>query len=109
MIDVLLVQQLLNQTGESLVEDGSVGPATTNAVKQFQLQNNLLPDGKISAELIAALKSFLAVDNVSSVSIFEKAKSFLSENKKPIIILGSISIFGYGVWFLKTNLAKKSK
>jgi peptidoglycan hydrolase-like protein with peptidoglycan-binding domain len=45
--DVRPVQYLLNQRGASLVVDGSFGPQTTAAVKKFQTDHGLTPDGVI--------------------------------------------------------------
>jgi peptidoglycan hydrolase-like protein with peptidoglycan-binding domain len=56
MSDALIVQQLLNKTGANLTEDGSLGPASVSAIKQFQLSHHLLPDGRVSSELIQSLK-----------------------------------------------------
>lgn len=101
----LTVQKLLNSLGSNLSEDGAIGPATIAEIKRFQAANNILPDGRVSSELITALKSKLEPQN--SVSVFENAKSFIFENKKPLIILGSLGVFGYGVWFIKTKILKK--
>ena len=43
--DVLELQKLLNQNGYSLAEDGSFGPATLSAVKDYQQKNGLTVDG----------------------------------------------------------------
>ncbi len=43
--DVLELQKLLNQNGYSLAEDGSFGPATLSAVKDYQQKNGLAVDG----------------------------------------------------------------
>lgn len=113
MNDTLIVQELLNKAiGAGLTEDGISGPATINAIKQFQLQKNILPDGRITADLISALKNATGskdvVDSTNSPSFFEKIGEFFNENKTPIIVMGSLGIFGYGVWFIKSRLGKKS-
>jgi peptidoglycan hydrolase-like protein with peptidoglycan-binding domain len=45
--DVRPVQYLLDERGASLVVDGTFGPETTAAVKQFQTAQGLTPDGII--------------------------------------------------------------
>jgi peptidoglycan hydrolase-like protein with peptidoglycan-binding domain len=111
MNDILTVQELLNKAiGSGLTEDGISGPATIAAIKQFQLQKGLLPDGRISAELISALKTATGskdvVDTTNSPSFLESIGEFFNENKTPIIVMGSLGIFGYGVWFIKTRLRR---
>jgi peptidoglycan hydrolase-like protein with peptidoglycan-binding domain len=103
--NLLQVQQLLNKQGASLTEDGVSGPATVAAIKQYQLQNGLLPDGRVSPELLSSLMPKDVVDN--SPSIFSNVLTFMATNKKPIIILSSIAIFGGGIWFLKDKLFSK--
>lgn len=43
--DVLKLQEALNKAGIVVEADGAFGPATDKAVKQFQQQNGLEPDG----------------------------------------------------------------
>jgi len=108
--EVLKVQNLLNDNGANLVADGVLGPMSVAAIKQFQLVNNLLPDGRISSELIQSLmQKSVASSNSGQTSFFKTAVNFMGENKKPLIILGSISIFGYGVWFIKKNILSRKK
>ena len=108
--EIKTVQMLLNQLGEDLVEDGIIGAKTTSAIKQFQLENNILPDGRITSELIQSLNMKVSSGDVteSSPSFVSKISDFVSTNKKPIIILGSLTIFAGGIWFLKSRLTKKS-
>lgn len=106
--DVLTVQNLLNSVmEENLIEDGIQGAKTTDAIVQFQLTHNILPDGKVSASLISSLKTALA--SGSSVSIFSKIKSFASTNAKPLIIVGSLLIFAGGIWYVNKNILGRKK
>ena len=102
--DILLVQQALNKSSNAgLTEDGVTGPATVEAIKQYQLAHNLLPDGRVSPELISALNTVVGTTSNGDgpLSLFDRSKTFVVENKTPIIILGSIGIFGWGIWFVK--------
>lgn len=49
--DVETLQEKLNKVGYSLLVDGEFGPRTQNAVKQFQIKNQLTPDGIVRQEV----------------------------------------------------------
>ena len=53
--DVLAVQMLLIANGYSLVADGSFGPLTQAAVRDFQSKNGLQVDGVVGIQTSAAL------------------------------------------------------
>lgn len=107
MNDIMQVQILLNKLGNSLTEDGVSGPLTVDAIKQFQLESNLLPDGRITPELIQALNIKVSPVSVTdSPSFITKIKDFAVLNKKPVIIIGSLGILGYGIWFIKSRFKK---
>ena len=55
--DVLELQKLLNQNGYSLAEDGSFGPATLQAVKDYQQKNGLAVDGIVGTNTWGKLTS----------------------------------------------------
>lgn len=102
--DIYRVQQLLNDKGANLTVDGVFGAKTREAIIQWQLQNNLLPDGIINNTLISALSSNAVT--TSKESFITKTIDFIKVKKTPIIILGSIGIFGYGVYFLRKKFKK---
>lgn len=52
---IKVLQELLNQLGETLVVDGDFGRGTDRAVKAFQRNNNLTVDGIIGAKTWAKL------------------------------------------------------
>ncbi len=55
--DVLEAQKILNQLGyNSGPEDGIMGPMTAGALKRFQEDRNLQPDGKLNTDLLVMLK-----------------------------------------------------
>jgi peptidoglycan hydrolase-like protein with peptidoglycan-binding domain len=56
-----LLQQRLGQLGYSVTVDGSFGPGTTAAVKEFQTNNGLDPTGVVDAATWAKLGSSNAV------------------------------------------------
>lgn len=49
--DVETLQEKLNKAGYNLLVDGEFGPRTQNAVKQFQVKNQLTPDGIVTQEV----------------------------------------------------------
>ena len=53
--DVKSLQEQLNQNGFNLDVDGSFGPKTLEAVKQFQKKNNLAVDGIVGTNTYGAL------------------------------------------------------
>ena len=53
--DVTELQKLLNQNGYNLAEDGSFGPNTLAAVKDYQQKNNLAVDGIVGTNTWGAL------------------------------------------------------
>lgn len=111
-MSILEVQQLLNKlTNAGLDEDGSSGPKTVLAIKSYQMNNNLLPDGKISSDLISSLRAksgvLDAIDN--SPSLFEHVKDFLGNNTKASVITASAFILFGGIWFLKDSIKKQFK
>ncbi len=52
---VLRLQQVLNTLGYTLREDGEFGEGTTSAVKDFQLNNGLKPDGWVGKNTLRVL------------------------------------------------------
>jgi len=54
-VDVTLLQTKLNAAGYKVTTDGSFGPGTAAAVKQFQATKNLTPDGVVGRATWAAL------------------------------------------------------
>ena len=61
--DVKEMQQLLNQNGYKLEEDGKFGAKTQAAVKNFQSKNNLKVDGIVGNKTIQELKKNPSEDN----------------------------------------------
>lgn len=53
--EVKILQQVLNTKGYKLVVDGSFGPATDTAVKDFQKKNKLVADGIVGPTTKSAL------------------------------------------------------
>ena len=53
--DVELLQQLLNENGDSITPDGDFGPKTHDAVKEFQRRKGLTVDGIAGKKTIEAL------------------------------------------------------
>jgi len=53
---VTQIQQELNARGANLEVDGRFGPATEQAVRQFQAQSGITVDGKVGPETIGAIQ-----------------------------------------------------
>ena len=55
-----MIQQALKNLGFYKGDiDGSIGPKTKEAIKEFQSKNNLTPDGKVGPKTWAVLKNSL--------------------------------------------------
>ena len=58
--DEKMIQQALKNMGLYAGDiDGSIGPKTKEAIKEFQSNNNLIPDGKVGPKTWAVLKNAL--------------------------------------------------
>lgn len=58
--DEKMIQQALKNLGLYTGDiDGSIGPKTKEAIKEFQSNNNLAPDGKVGPKTWAVLKNAL--------------------------------------------------
>ncbi|MFH0940449.1 MAG: peptidoglycan-binding domain-containing protein [Candidatus Omnitrophota bacterium] len=58
--DEKMIQQALKNLGLYAGDiDGSIGPKTKEAIKEFQSKNNLTPDGKVGPKTWAVLKNAL--------------------------------------------------
>ena len=71
---VLALQTALKaklQLGEEFKLDGSYGPATSEAVKQFQTESNIESDGLAGKKTQAALSSVVAITNIKTETVNE--------------------------------------
>lgn len=57
--DVRRLQTILNRDGHGLIVDGHFGSATLNAVRIFQSQNKLKPDGVVGINTVDALTKLM--------------------------------------------------
>ncbi len=58
--DEKMIQQALKNIGLYAGDiDGSIGPKTQEAIKEFQSKNDLIPDGKVGPKTWAVLKNAL--------------------------------------------------
>lgn len=70
---VRLLQELLNKSGYNLVVDGTFGRKTENAVKDFQLKNNLISDG------IVGTKTWTVLNRQHAAVVKKMTGKFLSD------------------------------
>jgi len=70
---VRLLQELLHKNGYDVSVDGTFGKATENAVKAFQLKNNLISDG------IVGTKTWTILQNLSADTFVSMQNKYLSE------------------------------
>jgi peptidoglycan L-alanyl-D-glutamate endopeptidase CwlK len=73
--DVRTLQGLLNKLGNRLVVDGKFGPATRDAVVDFQNQAGMTPDGVVGDETWNALQQRTEVSSASSAGGDDAATS----------------------------------
>lgn len=70
---VRLLQELLQKKGYDVAADGVFGKSTENAVKDFQLKNNLISDG------IVGTKTWTILQNLSADTFATMQSKYLSE------------------------------
>jgi hypothetical protein len=70
---VRLLQELLHKNGFDVPVDGLFGKGTENAVKDFQLKNNLISDG------IVGTKTWTILQNLSADTFASMQSKYLSE------------------------------
>jgi len=75
------VQQLLNQAGANIKVDGDWGPKTDQAVRDFQSQHGLKPDGIVGPKTMAALQG--ANTTSSSTAAFKNSLDLNKELSSP--------------------------
>lgn len=83
--DVKALQNLLNQNGYNLVVDGSFGPKTAAAVKDYQQKNGLTVDGIVGTKTWGALNSGTTTTTpptASSSENFKPSDSTISAGQK---------------------------
>lgn len=77
---VLQLQKLLNKIGYSLDEDGYFGNCTLEAVKNFQANNNLVPNGIVDKSTEEVIKAMANKIDVPSTKTWTEILEELSAN-----------------------------
>jgi peptidoglycan hydrolase-like protein with peptidoglycan-binding domain len=85
-LEVVSLQIRLNKLGYNLVEDGDFGPGTEKAVKQFQTNVNLYPDGVVGSFTMAALESEIIKNTAPPELDYKKLYLELKENIRKLVI-----------------------
>lgn len=83
--DVKELQILLNSHGFNLAVDGSFGPATQKAVKEFQLSRKIVSDGIVGPATMAELEKAHNIEVLHTPSQFEFGRAYSPDDFKTYV------------------------